>query len=389
MSGFVERGDVPGLVTLLSVDGEVHVAALGSTTLSGNNPVRRDTIFRISSMTKPVTAVAALMLVEDGKLRLDDPVDALLPELADRRVLKHLDGSLTETVPAARPITLRDLLTFRMGFGLLLAPPDRFPILQAARELQLGLGPPNPAELPEPDEWLRRLGSLPLMRQPGEAWLYNTGADVLGALVARSSGQPLEVFMRERIFEPLGMNDTAFSVPAAKLDRFMDSFSTSATTGKPELADSALDGQWSMPPAFPSGAAGLVSTVDDYLAFSRMLLNQGKTGNGRILSQAAVEAMTTDQLTPQQQAGAVDLLGAHRSWGLGLSVITGSGDPAGSPGAFGWDGGLGTSWLSDPGKNQVAILMTQNMWESAGAPGVYSHFWKHARECIERPDSAS
>jgi CubicO group peptidase (beta-lactamase class C family) len=216
------------------------------------------------------------------------------------------------------------------------------------------------------------------MRQPGEAWLYNTGADVLGVLIARASGQPLEAFMRERIFEPLGMKDTAFSVPAAKLDRFTDGFTTSSTSGAAELSDRAADGQWSRPPAFPSGAAGLVSTVDDYLAFGRMLLEQGRAGSGRILSAATVAALTSDQLTPQQRAGARELLGAQRSWGFGVSVITRHGDPAGSPDAFGWDGGLGTSWLSDPGRNLVAILMTQSAWTSAGVPAVHRDFWKHA-----------
>src|SRR5579885_2520910 len=213
MAGYVERGNVPGLVTLVSRRGEMHIDAIGKQAFGESLPVRHDTIFRVASMTKPIIAATTMILVEECKIRLDDPVDALLPELAGRQVLKRLDGPLDETVPAQRPIIVRDLLTFRMGFGLIMGPPDAYPILAAANELQIGMGPPSPLTMPAPDEWMRRLGSLPLMHQPGEQWMYNTGSDVLGVLIARASGQPLETFLRERLFEPLGMKDTSFSVP--------------------------------------------------------------------------------------------------------------------------------------------------------------------------------
>src|SRR6266699_2275595 len=218
MAGYVERGEVPGLVTLVSRRGEVHIDAIGTRAIADGTPMRRDTIFRISSMTKPITAVATMILVEECKVRLDEPVDRWLPELAERQVLKRLDGPLDDTVPANRSITVRDLLTFRMGFGQMMAPPDAYPILKAANEQQIGMGPPSPSQMPAPDEWMRRLGTLPLMHQPGERWMYNTGSDVLGVLIARASGQQLEAFLRERIFEPLGMKDTGFSVPEASLD---------------------------------------------------------------------------------------------------------------------------------------------------------------------------
>src|SRR5579864_2670177 len=205
MAGYVERGEVPGLVTLVSRRGEVHVDVIGRKAVEGPTPMRRDTIFRISSMTKPITAAATMILVEECKLRLDEPVDALLPELAERQVLKRLDWPLDDTVPAKRPITVRDLLTFRMGFGLMIASPDAYPILSAANEQQIGMGPPSPSTMPAPDEWMRRLGWLPLMHQPGEKWMYNTGSDVLGVLIVRVSGQPLETFFHERIFKPLEM----------------------------------------------------------------------------------------------------------------------------------------------------------------------------------------
>ena len=170
-------------------------------------------------MTKPIAAVATMILVEECKLRLNVPVDHLLPELADRKVLRRADGPLEETLRANRPITVRDLLTFSMGFGQMMAPPDAYPILKSASELQIGMGPPSHSTMPAPDEWIRRLGTLPLMHQPGEKWMYNTGPDVLGVLIVRASGRPLETFFRERVFEPLGMKDTAFSVPVENLDR--------------------------------------------------------------------------------------------------------------------------------------------------------------------------
>ena len=223
MEAHVDRGELPGLVTVVSRRGAVHVDTIGTTAIGGRDPMRRDTIFRITSMTKPIAAAAAMILVEECALRLDDPVDRLLPELADRRVLRRLDGPLDDTVPAKRPIVVRDLLTFRMGLGVMLGPGDAYPIQRAIRELGIvGFGPPDPSTPHEPDEWMRRLGTLPLMHQPGEQWRYNTGSYVLGVLIARASGQPLETFLRERIFEPLGMRDTGFSVPAAKLDRLAE-----------------------------------------------------------------------------------------------------------------------------------------------------------------------
>ena len=174
LAGHVERGEIPGVVTLLSRRGDVHVDALGATAIGGAAPMQRDTIFRITSMTKPVTAAAAMILVEECRLRLDEPVDRLLPELAGRRVLRSLESPLDDTVPANRPITLRDLLTFRMGLGIVMAPPGTYPIQRAIDELEIvGFGPPDPSTPHDPDEWLRRLATFPLMHQPGEKWMYN------------------------------------------------------------------------------------------------------------------------------------------------------------------------------------------------------------------------
>ncbi len=327
-----------------------------------------------------------MILVEECNLRLDEPVDRLLPELAGRKVLKRLEGPLDDTVPANRPITVRDLLTFRMGFGIVMAPPGTYPIQKAKQLLGQGpSGPSAPSTPPAPDEWIRRLGTLPLMHQPGEKWMYHTGSDVLGVLIARASGQPLETFLRERLFEPLGMKDTGFSVPAAKLNRLATSYWTNFQSGALELYDKAEGGQWSRPPAFPSGGEGLVSTIDDYLAFGQMMLNKGTHGRGRILSRPSVETMTTDQLTPEQKAvsGLIPGYFDSHGWGFGVSVVTRRDDVAGPVGKFGWDGGLGTSWYSDPQEDMVTILMTQGAWTSPNPPDVCRDFWTSAYQAID------
>ena len=384
MAGYVDRGQVPGLVALVSRAGELRVDALGSLAVGGP-PVQRDTIFRIASMTKPVTAAAAMILVEECQLRLDEPVDRLLPELADRKVIKRFEGALDDTVPAKRSITVRDLLTFRMGFGIVGAPPDPCPILKAASDLRIGLGPPSPASMPAPDEWIRRLGSLPLMHQPGKRWMYSTGSDVLGVLIARASGQPFEAFLRERIFDPLGMKDTGFSVPAEKINRLATSYATNPQTGAFEVYDQPANGQWSRPPAFPAGASGLVSTADDFLAFSQMMLNKGKLGSVRILSRASVELMTTDQLTPEQKAtsGLTEVFFESRGWGFGVSIVTRRTELAASIGMYGWDGGLGTSWRADPTEDLTGILLTQCMWPSPSGPDVFLDFWAALYQSID------
>jgi CubicO group peptidase (beta-lactamase class C family) len=221
------------------------------------------------------------------------------------------------------------------------------------------------------------------MHQPGEKWMYHTGSDVLGVLIARASGRPLETFFRERIFEPLGMKDTGFSVPAAKLDRLATCYQFNDETGTLELHDDADDSQWSRPPVFPAAGAGLVSTIDDYLAFGQMMLNNGKHGRERILLRLSVETMTTDQLTPEQQAESRFFLGDSRGWGFGVSIVTRRDDVAAVPGRFGSDGGYGTSWSSDPKEDMVAILMTQRLWDSPSPPGIYLDFWTSAYQTID------
>src|SRR5207248_7835147 len=256
-------------------------------------------------------------------------------------------------------------------------------ILSAANEQQIGMGPPSPSRMPAPDEWMRRLGRLPLMYQPGERWMYNTGSDVLGVLIVRASGQPLETFLRERLFEPLVMKDTGFSVPTASLDRLATSYWIDSQSGQLVVYDEAKGSQWSRPPAFPSGAGWLVSTIDDYLAFGQMMLNQGKCNNKRILSRLSVELMTTDQLTPEQKAvsGLVPGFFDSQGWGFGVSVVTRRDDITAVPGKYGWDGGMGTSWYSDPREEMVTILMTQCFLAPPNPPNV--SFWTLAYQAID------
>ena len=360
MASRVAGGELPGMVTLVGHDDEVHVDTIGVKAFGSDDPMRRDTIFRIASMTKPILATATMMLVEDGKLALDEPIDGLLPELADRRVLKRIDGPLDDTVPANRPITVEDLLTFRMGHGMVFEPSFQppYPVIKAADDLQLVMGPPDPRTPHSPDEWIKRFATLPLMYQPGERWQYNTGAHVLSVLVARASGRPLEDFFRIRIFEPLGMKETGFSMPPEHVGRMPSYYMTNFQTGQMELQTLSAPSEWAMPPAFPTGAAGLLSTADDYLAFSRLLLNRGVHGGERLLSERSVELMTTNHLTPEQIAGGGSVLGGE-GWGYGMSVATAPDEVSSVPGRYGWAGGYGSAWFNHPHQRLVAIALTQ------------------------------
>jgi CubicO group peptidase (beta-lactamase class C family) len=346
--------------------------------------MKRDTIFRVASLTKPITAVAAMILVEECKLRLDESIEPWLPELANRRVLKALSSPPDDTVPARRAITVRDLLTYRMGFGSVMAPPGTYPIQKLIREYRIGGdGPPRPSRAPATAEWMQKLGSLPWIAQPGERWLYQVSADVLGVLIARVSGQSLGNFLRERVFDPLGMKDTAFHVPSEKVDRFAGCYVFNHQTNTLDLYDDVVNSTWRPEPAFESGGGGLVSTVDDYFAFTRMLLNKGRHGREEILSRACVELMTSDQLTPEDRVGAEAFFGTFGSWGLGMAVDIRRDQIYRTPGRFGWDGGLGTSAYTDPAEAMIGILLTQRLMDSPEPPKVFSDFWTLAYAAME------
>jgi CubicO group peptidase (beta-lactamase class C family) len=376
----VEGGGVPGLVALVSRDGEVNVEPIGAMALGGA-PMQRDSIFRIASMTKPVAAVAAMILVEECRLRLDDSVEEYLPELANRKVLRSLESELDDTVPAKRAITLRDILTFRLGCGMIPVFPDRYPIQKAITAIGLAPGPVFPSF--PPDELMRRYGTLPLVYQPGERWLYNTGSQMLGVLIARVSGMSLGKYLEERIFAPLGMNDTGFFVPKEKHHRLTTTYGRDRETQRLKVFDDPVTGKFTSPPVFENASAGLVSTAEDFNAFAQMLLNGGRLGSERILSRPSVELMTTDQLSQEQKLGSDVFFADNRGWGFGMSVFTGRDHLCNVPGRFGWEGGYGTSWYSDPKERLTGILLTQRMMESPTAPAVVADFWTSAYQAID------
>jgi CubicO group peptidase (beta-lactamase class C family) len=321
----VADGSVPGAAALVARGDDVEVAGAGD--------VAADSIVRIASASKPITAAAVMLLVDDGAVALDDAIARWVPELAEPRVVRTPASPVDDTVPAARPITVEDVLTFRAGWGF---GPDFS--LPALRELF--------AQIPvfeireTPDQWLATLAGIPMLGQPGETWLYNTCSDIEGVLVARASGMSFPAFLAERIFEPLGMVDTGFFVPDRKLDRLPPLHGPTPVPIGERL--------WKEPPVFPSGAGGLVSTLVDWRRFGRMLLADG----GGILSPESVRRMTTDHLTREQRdASALFLEGA--GWGYGGSVER--------AGRYGWVGGTGTTAHVDAATGTFAALFTQSM----------------------------
>jgi CubicO group peptidase (beta-lactamase class C family) len=324
-----------------------------------------------------------MILVEDCKLRLDSSVEPWLPELANRRVLKSISSSLDDTVPAVRAITLRDLLNYTMGFGSVMAAPGTYPIQKLIRDYRIGGdGPMLPSNAPPLDEYLRRLGSLPLLAQPGERWMYHVSGDVLGALIARASGQTLGAFMQERIFDPLGMKDTGFHVPPGKLNRLPTFYYWNPQLNKLDFFDDPTNSAWRSAPQFESGGGGLVSTIDDLFLFCRMLLNKGWHGHEQILSTPAVELMTSDQLTPSQRSGSEIFFGSHSSWGLGMAVDIRREEIFHTPGRYGWTGGFGTTAYIDPVRQIIGILLTQRMLDSPESPKIFTDLWTLAYSAI-------
>jgi CubicO group peptidase (beta-lactamase class C family) len=354
----VEQGQAPGVVAAVARGDRVHVATAGVMAVGGA-PMRRDTLFRISSTTKPMTAAVVLSLVDAGLLVLDEPVDALLPELADRRVLARPDGPLEETVPGQRSITVRDLLTFTWGFGMqgaMFMAAEPWPIFTATVERELStFGPPQPDSMPDPDTWMARLGELPLLAQPGERWLYQSGSQVLGVLAARAADAPYPDVVQERLLSPLGMNDTGFYT--TETNRLSTAYEN--RDGRLEVSDPP-NGQWSHPPTFPDGSGGLVSSIDDVVAFGRMLLR----GGSPVLKPTTVAEMTRDQLTGTQRAnvwpGFSFLDG--RGWGYGLSIL--------DDGRYTWEGGFGTAWSNIPSHDLTVVVLTQRAADETGMPAV-------------------
>jgi CubicO group peptidase (beta-lactamase class C family) len=337
----VESGMAPGAAALVARGEEVDIASAGE--------LGQDSIVRIASITKPITAVAVLLLADEGRLALDDPIARWLPELSRPQVVRTPESPIDDVVPATRPVTVEDILTFRAGWGF----PSDFS-LPAIVELFEKL--PVFGTRETPDEWLATLASVPMLRQPGEAWLYNTCSDIQGVLVARVSERPLPEFLSERIFEPLGMADTGFYVPAGEVDRLPPQH------GWDFAPDERL---WKEPPIFPSGSGGLVSTLADVHRFGRMLLADG----GGLVSPDSVRLMTTDHLTQEQrEASTLFLEGA--GWGFGGAV--------GPDGRYGWIGGTGTTAHVVPSTGKVGILLTQVQMTGPTPTPLMREFWRYA-----------
>jgi len=338
----VADATVPGAAALVARGEDVELAAVGD--------VAPDSIFRIASVTKPITAACVMLLVQDGRVGLDDPIARWLPELASPRVARTPESPLDDVVPAARPITVEDLLTFRAGWGF----PSDFS-LPAVVELFEKLPVFGPREAP--DEWIATLARVPMLRQPGEAWLYNTCSDIQGVLIARAAGQPLPDFLAARVFEPLGMTDTGFHVPAEKLDRLAPYHAPNGAPPDPGL--------WTAPPIFPSGAGGLVSTAADWHRFGRMLL----AGGGGLLSAESVRLMTSDHLT-REQRGASTLFLEGAGWGFGGAVA--------ADGRYGWVGGTGTTAHVAPSTGTLGVLLTQVPMTGPTPTALMRRFWRYA-----------
>ncbi|MDQ3230348.1 MAG: beta-lactamase family protein [Pseudobdellovibrionaceae bacterium] len=364
----VKNASLPGYVALIAQGDDVWAKSGGTMSYETAEPLKRDAIFRISSMSKPITAAAVLMLIDDGVMTLNDPIARWIPELAQPRVLQTIQSPLSETVPARREITVRDLMTFTFGTGMLMVEPGAYPILKAMDENGLAMGPPAPQQHLPPDEFIQRLGSLPLMYQPGETWLYHRAPTVLSILVARASGQDFEQFLKARLFEPLGMKDTGFVVPEKDIHRLPWGYMWNFQKNEYEVFDEPGKSQWTTTPPMSNGADGLVSTVDDYYRFANMLLHEGTQGGRRILSKESVQAMTSNQLTPSQRMGFFEGEAAHHGFGFGLQVVIKEGIPGESVGQYNWDGGLGTTWFVDPKLRLIALLMTQKSWKSPAPP---------------------
>ncbi len=365
----VDSHEIAGAATLIWRDGETQTTCVGWRDIEANLPVRRDTIFRIASMTKPITSVAALMLVDEGRVALADPIARFAPEFSHMRVLRSPNGPLDETDPAERPITFEDLLTHRAGFTL--ADFHRGPIAQAYRD---ALGGEIDSDM-APDDWITSLARLPLIGQPGSALYYSCSTDLLGFLIARIEGAPLSEVLKRRIFDPLGMNDTGFLVPREKRTRRAAAYGfdeegrlTKRVTRSGVFVAERPDNM-----AFESGAAGLWSTVADYLKFARLFLGDGSVDGIRLLRPETLAAMMTNQLTDSQRANSV-LLGQKpfavgRGFGLGVSVVLETDKTdfmrRGSAGTVSWPGAFGGWWQADPSEGSVLIFLAHNMVDLA------------------------
>ena len=366
LQAFVDGGELAGIVTLTSLRGEIVQAdAIGWCDIETNIPMRSDTLFRIASMTKPITSTAALMLIEEGRIALADPISRWIPELANVRVLREAAGSLDNTVPAQRAITVEDLLTHRAGiaYGFF----SEGPLKQAYEQT---LGDPAMNRF-TPDQWLAALGTLPLAYQPGERFHYGHSTDVLGFLIGRVEGRSLRQVLKERIFAPLGMVDTDFWLAHEKRSRLASLYTYDEQVGKLTKVEPDM---YDEPPAYTPGGGGLISSAVDYHRFARMLLGRGELDGVRLLRPETVRLMQTNRLTDAQRevpfAGMP--LWRKSGFGLGLSIaeeLIGNPYACGSAGSITWPGIFGTWWQADPVHDLVMIYLIQHQVPVSASSG--------------------
>jgi CubicO group peptidase (beta-lactamase class C family) len=355
MQRYVDEKKLAGIVTLVARRGKlVHFEKCGMAEIETGRVMQLDTLFRIYSMTKPITSTAVLMLFEEGRFRLNDPVSNYIPYFKDVKVLDNTPGSGVTFINTQRPVTIRDLLTHTAGlsYGF----DENIYIDQLyQKKVWAKLEKTQDVTL---EEVVKLVASLPLAHQPGTAFRYSMATDVLGYLVQVVSGRPFDEFLKKNIFEPLGMPDTFFSVPPEKVERFSATYGPDKQAGL-KASDPAAQSHYLKPTRNPSGGGGLVSTAADYFRFSQMLLNQGELDGVRLLGRKTVEMMAQDHLPP-----GVDCFGnPHEGFGLGVSVIrnVAKSQMLGSAGNFGWGGAANTNFWIDPHEELLGILMLQYM----------------------------
>jgi CubicO group peptidase (beta-lactamase class C family) len=377
---FVESGQLAGAATLVYGNGSAQTVCVGWRDIEGNLAVERDTMFRIASMTKPITSVAALVLAEEGRITLNDPIARYAPEFSQMRALRSPDGPLEETDPAERLVTFEDLLTHRAG--LTYGDFHRGPIAQAYREA-LGGDIDSPVA---PDDWIASLAQLPLIGQPGAMMSYGCATDLLGLLIARIEGEPLGAVLKRRIFDPLGMKDTSFLVPREKRDRRAAAygFNDEGRLMKRSTWSGVVVAERPEDMKYESGGAGLWSTVDDYLRFARLFLGDGSVDGVRLLRPETLARMMTNQLTDAQRAQSGWFgrkpFAAGLGFGLGVSVVleTDRNDfmRRGGVGTVSWPGAFGGWWQADPNDGSVIIFLAHNMVDLAQmAKGIGLGVW--------------